>query len=759
MMKPGFSPFNLFGILTILFLALLAGCSSTPTTRTESDPVKPTQAEEQAEPIPSPSTEEKLLADIQKLQPGDLLVQLDYEPTFSMPQYLHAFGRFPVFSLYSDGKIIYQDPANNYLLTVDITQAEAASFVLTLYEAGALELDNYLDQCYQLSEDEQTCIADGAYSLLRIFTPDSIMKEVRNYAGFANNMEALDKIINTLHQFSHPDAERYQAQQGALFITALSADQVDDSVDVPLFPLHPPYAPPPLKTGETWVVELGPLEIATFIDLTDGAYTAEVMLYEGQFYRIEFVPWLPGNNFSPELAAAYPATIMETSEQHWLGNCPPAPDLPFAQGSLRLVYLHQGDLFVLDENEEPVQLTDDANVLDFILSADGASAFFTRQAGEGIDIWGVDLFKAEVYPLVQDFASATDLIFHAVSEDNEWLPFSMLTDPTHGELWVVRTNGTGLKQLVTTEELQEFHPELSDFGAIPANVTWVPQSMLLVYDALPMGEGLMIYIPINALVDVSSGEKFEFVPGFIEFSPDGNMLVAKQLDHLLIANADGSDSFILPVDYFAVGLGEYYSYPPVAWLPDSKSLYVASPETGEIDYSLLTNTAHILSILPASLNLEDAQSHQVSLLSGFPGSFQFSPGGAMISFWNAPEQSNERSLYVSLSDGAELALYDQKEFAQMLAWSPDAAHFIYTFGENLEFQRIMLGNPCKSGKPVFEGPYSKVEWLDAERFLIEVSDYDANSSQLFLGDTSLNVVLLTGFEWVNSPRWEKVLLP
>jgi hypothetical protein len=734
-------------LLFSLFLITFSACSEI---------TSPSVTESNQLDIPTPTLSElELLAQsIGQLNPDEILIQLDYEPTFSLPRNHFEFGRVPVFTLYADGRLIYAHQAQPGDLprAVILSPLETAEFLSQVYEDGISELSSYEDQCQEQADGTQQCIADAAYSLISVRMRDGSEKKLRNYAQFSNQPEILAQVINRLSNYSSPDAIPYIPEQAALFLTPAEGEIDERPLD---YPLNPPYAPPPLDAGETWALELQSGQINIYLNTTGGNSGLTYFMYGDQVYQVEFIPWLPGNTFSAGMAEAFPPTLIEMSEQHWLGACPLGGELHPSGANLRLVYINKGILYVRDEDAEELHLDLNGTVKDFILSPDYALAYLIVLTDQGSEIWGADLFLGEAFPVAIGFESDVDLVLHPVSDDNEWLAFSIKEIDHTGSLWVVRTNGEERKEIADLQELKSLQPDYPQMGAIPNNVQWVPWTHLLVYDSIPTGNDLFIYIPNNALIDIDSGAKRDYPSGFLEFSPDGRQVVAKQIDHLILANADGSDAHRLNVPYFAPDMEEFYDYPPILWSSDQFNLLVASPEKPEIQYQKFTNTP--MSVY--SVQLENERAFPMTNFKGLPNSLTFSPGGEFISYWSAPFQSNQRSLMIELVDGSERALYDNKVLIEFLGWSPDSRYFLYSFGEDLSYQRVMLGNPCSSGKPVFEGPHPQARWLDDDRFILEVTRIETNTSQLLLGDPSGEVTPLVDFQWLDESRWEAVLLP
>ena len=73
------------------------------------------------------------------------------------------------------------------------------------------------------------CLADASYTVLRVRLPSGEPRQVRIYANFGSDLQALESIRSTLREYSHLDARPYVPAKATLFIRPM-AEAVDVTV-------------------------------------------------------------------------------------------------------------------------------------------------------------------------------------------------------------------------------------------------------------------------------------------------------------------------------------------------------------------------------------------------------------------------------------------------------------------------------------------------------------------------------------------------
>ena len=184
-------------------------------------------------------------------------------------------------------------------MEVRLSGDDVEALVQQVLDLGFERLENYSEQCQNLDYGTGMCLADASYTVLRVRLPSGEPRQVRIYANFGSDLQALESIRSTLREYSHPDARPYVPAKATLFIRPM-AEAVD--VTVLDWELGPAWLEADDKGRQRARVVDGDA-LATLLASVPRNVGDFFFQHEGQAYHMTLVPWLPLVDFTAAVAA------------------------------------------------------------------------------------------------------------------------------------------------------------------------------------------------------------------------------------------------------------------------------------------------------------------------------------------------------------------------------------------------------------------------------------------------------------------------
>ncbi len=310
MKKQIFRQPKLVFLLTLVASAMLVLAACSPAFAGSSTAPAPT-----ASPTPSGSSADPKpgffffsMENLGRLSPDTVILELAYEPTFFRIESSYVYGRPPVFDLLADGRVIYTQEGATYaderIMLATLSPQEVSALLKKVTDDGIFKLESFTDFCKTLADGTQNCLADAAYTILRLRIADGSLKEVKIYGDFANNPAAFTAITGYLTSYTHPAAVQYVPNQAAMF---LSKNAAEAPAGTKIWPLDLALLQFTANDQGIWATVLEGQSLSKYLSVVGSNVGDTFFEADGTVYRAYLVPWLPGIEYAAQLHNDFPA--------------------------------------------------------------------------------------------------------------------------------------------------------------------------------------------------------------------------------------------------------------------------------------------------------------------------------------------------------------------------------------------------------------------------------------------------------------------
>jgi hypothetical protein len=326
------------------------------------------------------------------------------------------------------------------------------------------------------------------------------------------------------------------------------------------------------------------------------------------------------------------------------------------------------------------------------------------------------------------------------------------------ELWMVSTDGTDERPVVTPAEFSELDPDGD--GAALNRFEWVPGTHLLALNTRQQtAVGQALYHDLHLLdadtqrltTLLAPGEGGEFY-----YSPNGSQIALVTPNEISLVDADGGnrrDRVLTHAQVETHSEYEYYAQP--VWAADGSALRVAIPPPDP-----LTGSVQIMTIwhIPTDGNPAWLIRSVATAPSLDPDLLSFSPDLRFVAYVQLRGSENalpeEAESWLEVRRLGTEDVMASPDVGVLFGWAPASRHFAYLLGR--QAPQLRIGQWSGKGFPgsVDAGtPVVEFDWLDAEHYLLTAGqrwsrETEGGSYDLILGDiTGSSTILITSTDF------------
>lgn len=390
----------------------------------------------------------------------------------------------------------------------------------------------------------------------------------------------------------------------------------------------------------------------------------------------------PAIVIQPPSFTPFPTTIFSTTPSQTLAP-PSSPTLPLSLSSLRVVY------------------------------------------SDGKNIW---LWQNGVVAVLTTIEGYTDV---KLSDDGELVAFKR-----DGLVWVIHSDGTDERLLVSSDDLETIEPTTSDSRLFVFQFDWIPDTHDLLFNTSFSGYGVSHRDDLHTINADTLGRKSlrgAGEGGIYLISPNGKQVAMVTPHEISLMDIDGTNYRSL-LEYSQIDTGsEYFEYVDPVWFADSQSLIVDIPPR---DYK--DNPATALKVI-WHLFVDGSPPVQISQV---PAKYRYVFSSDFSELAYNELKNNVIQTHIANIDGSEDLIYQPGIDMYIETWSPDSEYFILISRYSGQYFLARVGD---EPMPLTETGSQDFLWIDEMYFLYEYKNIHNEACEMRLGAIRKSSVLLATF--------------
>jgi WD40 repeat protein len=384
----------------------------------------------------------------------------------------------------------------------------------------------------------------------------------------------------------------------------------------------------------------------------------------------------------------------------------------------------EGNLWLLDEEHNPVLLMQSGDVEQILFSPDGSQIVLSRRRDmNSVDMWVIN--SSGWHELSGESGIAGNVQFISFSDDGQLVAFYRLAD-TGQEIWVADVNTASIWSLAGQDTIQG---QSGTSGVSFTQVVWIPGSHQLTYvpyHTSPGGDSGPPHDPVQ-MVEAITREARVLFPfqegGEISYSVDRKIMVVANESRVRLLSVQNLSQPQTVASYPPI-CGTDCFIPQPAWNADSAFFLLSLPSEQMNPDEFINGMEQPFNIWKISADgLHRNRLGEFSVVPGVPGLFSFSPDLKRVAYTRG---GDTRQLHIANIDGSGDVTHTSG--AEFLAWSPDSLHFAFRSDSGQLMDGDVLGNAVLLTNAVGA---EFVGWLYATGFLTNAGP--AGDRSLYLG--------------------------